>query len=54
MINLDNNFFRAVFRTGIQKTRCQKSYELNASPQNYDFDFRGTNEQFDFLEVSLI
>ena len=39
---------------GIQKTRYQKTYELQTELQEFMVDFKGCERQFDLLEISLI
>ena len=41
-------------RTGIQKTRYQKSYELIAGAQSRTINFNNALKQFSFLEISLV
>ena len=43
-----------VLRMGIQKTPYQKTYELKAGSQEITLDFKGSNRQFDWLEISLL
>ena len=43
-----------VLRMRIQKTPCQKAYELQTGSQDIIVDFTGGNRQFDWLEISLL
>ena len=38
----------------MQKTPCQKAYELQAGSQDFTDDFQGANRQFDWIEISLV
>ena len=42
-----------VLRMGIQKTPYQKTYELQAGPQEFTVEFKVCDRQFDWLEISL-
>ena len=41
-------------RTGIKPTPYQKTFEINTGSQSHVVDFKGTNKQFSFLEISLV
>ena len=43
-----------VLRMGIQKTPYQKTYELQAGSQQFTIDFKGSDRQFKWLEISLL
>ena len=43
-----------VLRMGMQKTRYQKTYELQEGSQEFTVSFKGCNRQFDWLEVLLV
>ena len=43
-----------VLRMGIEKTPYQKTYELQAGSQEFTVDFKGSDRQFDWLEISLL
>ena len=45
---------KRVLRTGIKPTPYQKSYEINVGSQSHVVEFKGTNKQFSFIEISLI
>ena len=62
-LTLDTNFrqyletilFSAkVLQMGVQKTPYQKTYELQASSQDFTVDFQGANRKFDWTEISLV
>ena len=62
-LTLDTNFrhyleailFSAkVLQMGVQKTPYYKTYELQASSQDFTVDFQGANRQFDWIEISLV
>ena len=62
-LTLDTNFrqyletilFSAkVLRMGVQKTPYQKTYELQASSQDFMVDFQGANRQFDWIQIFLV
>ena len=43
-----------VLRMGIEKTPYQKTYELQAGSQEFTVNFKGSDRQFDRLEISLL
>ena len=43
-----------VLRMGIQKTTYQKTYELQAGSQQFTVDFKVSDRQFKWLEISLL
>ena len=43
-----------VLRMGIQKTTYQKTYELQAGSQQFAVDFKVSDRQFKWLEISLL
>ena len=43
-----------VLRMGIQKTPYQKTYKLQAGPQEFTVEFKVCDRQFDWLEISLL
>ena len=45
---------KRVLRTGIKPTPYQKSYEINVGSQSHVAEFKGTNKQFSFIEISLV
>ena len=45
---------KRVIRTGIKPTPYQKSYEINVGSQSHVVEFKGTNKQFSFIEISLV
>ena len=45
---------KRVLRTAIKATPYQKSYEINVGSQSYVVEFKGTNKQFSFIEISLV
>ena len=45
---------KRVLRTGIKPTPHQKSYEINVGSQSHVVEFKGTNKQFSFIEISLV
>ena len=45
---------KRVLRTGIKPTPYQKSYEINVASQSHVVEFKGTNKQFSFIEISLV
>ena len=45
---------KRVLRTGIKPTPYQKTFEVNVGTQSHVGDFKGTNKQFSFLEISLV
>ena len=45
---------RRVLRTGIKPTPHQKSFEINVGTQSNVVEFKGVNQQFSFLEISLV
>ena len=45
---------KRVLMTGIKPTPYQKTFEVNVGRQSYVVDFKGTNKQFSFLEISLV
>ena len=47
-------FSAKVLRMGVQKTRYQKTYELQAGSQDFTVDCQGANRQFDWIEISLV
>ena len=47
-------FSAKVLRMGVQKTPYQKTYELQASSQDFTVDFQGANRQFDWIEICLV
>ena len=62
-LTLDTNFrqyletilFSAkVLQMGVQKTPCQKTYELQVGSQDFTVDFQGANRQFDWIEIYLV
>ena len=62
-ILLDKNFrqnletimvSKKILGMGAQKTPMQKAYEINFGQDSFDFDFLGTNRQFDWIELPLV
>ena len=45
---------KRVLRTGIKPSPYQKSYEINVGSQSHVVEFKGTNKQFSFIEISLV
>ena len=45
---------KRVLRTGIKPISFQKTFEFNTGIQSYIVEFKGTNKQFSFIEISLV
>ena len=45
---------KRVLRAGVKSTPYQKSYEINVGSQSHVVEFKGTNKQFSFIEISLV
>ena len=45
---------KRVLRTGIKPKPFQKTFEINVGSQSHVAEFKGSNKQFSFLEISLV
>ena len=45
---------KRVLRTGIKPTPFQKTFEINVGAPPHIVEFKGTNKQFSFVEISLV
>ena len=45
---------KRVLRTDIKPSPYQKYYEINVGSQSHVVEFKGTNKQFSFVEISLV
>ena len=57
-LTLDSNFrhyfLLRFYECECKKTPYQKTYELQAGPQDFTVEFQGANRQFDWIEISLV